>query len=67
MEKCITKEPIHEYWNYMNEAMIAISNASKVALCNEEVLEHLKEYGCYEETYYPVFWVIDYIEKMFKD
>lgn len=67
MENSIIKEPIHEYWDYMNKAIIAISNASRVALRNEEVLEHLKEYGCYEETYEPVFWVIDYIEKMFTD
>lgn len=61
------KDPLHQYWDYMSEAMLAISHAAGVAFDNEEVIEHLKEYGCYEETYDPVFWVTDYIEKMFEE
>ena len=67
MENNVNKKPIHEYWNHMNEAMCNIEAAALVAINNPDVLEHLESYGCYEETYDPVFWVIDYIEKMFKD
>lgn len=67
MENQTTKKPIHDYWGHMNEAMWAIENAALVAINNKDVLEHLEEYGCYEETYAPVFWVIDYITKMFTD
>lgn len=67
MENQTTKKPIHKYWDHMNEAMCAIESAASVAINNKEVFEHLVKYGSYEETYDPVFWVIDYIEKMFKD
>lgn len=67
MENSVDRKPIHKYWDYMNNAMCDIENAAVVAINHPDVLEHLKEYGCYEETYDPAFWVIDYIEKMLKD
>ena len=75
MENNVNRKPIHAFWDYMNAAMCAIDNAAMcaidnaavVAINNQDVLTHLKECGCHEETYNPIFWVIDYIEKMFKD
>lgn len=67
MENNVNRKPIHAFWDYMNAAMSAIDNAAVVAINNQDVLTHLKECGCHDETYNPVFWVIDYIEKMFKN
>lgn len=32
----------------------------------DEVIAYLKAKGCYEETYKPVFNVLDYLEKMYE-
>ena len=67
MENQTTKKPIHEYWDYMNQAMCDIANAAVVAINNPDVFKHIESYGCCEETCEPVFWVMDYIKKMFED
>ena len=61
------KKDIYKFWDKINEAMVIIEEAGFIASSSEEVISHLKEYGTYEETYEPVFWVIDYLEKMLKD
>lgn len=58
---------MHEFWNKINEAMAIIEDAAVIAKNNEQVRAHLEESSCYEETYEPTHWVIDYLEKMFKD
>lgn len=51
----------------MNQAMCDIENAAVVAINNPDVFKHIESYGCCEETCEPVFWVMDYIKKMFED
>lgn len=51
----------------INKAMRYIEEAAAIAADDENTQEYLMECGCYEETYNPAFWIIDYITKEYED
>jgi hypothetical protein len=51
----------------VNRALVAIEQAAEIAEGSAEVKDFLKKCNNYEETYKPVFWVLDYINNSFED
>ena len=49
-----------------NEAIEKIMCEIENIEMTDEVVAYLKAKGCYEETYKPVFNVLDYLEKMYE-